>query len=209
VILSPLLTYCDSLHNVFIIESLSIVCNLAAVTETKQINNKKKLKNVNTIEIVSKRKYEQLERKYKRLVRSQDKTIQRVEDLEDTLKLIRWQDTCLKGFTFNYMKLRHKPKLSEDEEKELYSEDGKHYYPLHGLTLEPVNFTRDRFSKTFVKVVPSPSPFGFMSYNKPMNNDRYWQLEEEAEKIAGKKSQMNFSDPKEDEEFDHIGRLMA
>jgi len=81
----------------FIIESLSIVCNLAAVTETKQTNNKKKLKNVDIIEIVSKSKYEQLERKYKRLVRSQDKTIQRVEDLEDTIKLIRWQDTCLKG----------------------------------------------------------------------------------------------------------------
>lgn len=184
-----------------IIESLSIVCNLAAVT-TKQ---GKKLKNVNTIEIVSKSKYEQLERKYKRLVRSQDKTIQRVEDLEDTIKLIRWQDTCLKGFTFNYMKLRHKPKLSEDEEKELYSEDGKHYYPLHGLTLEPTNLKHYRFAgkNCYEK---ETNAFGC---NKLMNNDRYWQLEEEAEKVAGRKCQMNFSDPKEDEEFDRIGRNMA
>jgi hypothetical protein len=42
-----------------------------------------------------------------------------------------------------------------------------------------------------------------------MDNDRLWRLEEEAEKVAGKKSPLNFSDPKEDEEFDRIGRYMA
>jgi hypothetical protein len=181
---------------------------LAAVTETKQTNNKKKLKNVNTIEIVSKSKYEQLERKYKRLVRSQDKTIQRIEDLEDTIKLIRWQDTCLKGFTFNYMKLRHRPKLSEDEEKELYSDDGKHYYPIHALTLEPTGLKHYRFGgkNCYEK---ETNVFGYMRYNKPMNNDRFWKLEGIATKLAGPKCPMNFSDPKEDEEFDRIGRNMA
>jgi hypothetical protein len=42
-----------------------------------------------------------------------------------------------------------------------------------------------------------------------MNNDRFWQLEGLAEKVAGHKCPMNFSDPKEDEEFDRIGRVMA
>lgn len=45
-----------------------------------------------------------------------------------------------------------------------------------------------------------------MRYNKPMNNDRFWQLEGLAE---GRKCPMNFLDPKEDEEFDRIGRVMA
>jgi hypothetical protein len=164
---------------------------------------------VEAIEIIPKSKYEELERKYNRLVRRQDKIVQKVEDLEDTIKLIRWQDTCLKGFTFNYMKLRHRPKLSEDEEKELYSEDGKHWYPLHGITLEPVGLVRDRFSKKLVKTVPSPSPFGYMGYNKQMDNDRYWKLEKLAEQIAGRKCSVNFSDPKEDEMFDETCRYFA
>jgi hypothetical protein len=48
-----------------------------------------------------------------------------------------------------------------------------------------------------------------MDYNKEMNDDRYWKLEGLAENIAGRKSSMNFSDPKEDEEFDKICRNMA
>jgi hypothetical protein len=170
---------------------------VAAVTLTKQTKKQKK-ENTKAIELVSKSKYEQLERKYKRLERSQDKTIQRIEDLEDTIKLMRWQDTCKNIFIFHYMKLRYRPKLSEDQEKELYSEDGKHYYPLNGLTLEPVGFTRDRFTKELVKPSPFcslellPNPFGYMGYNKQMDNDRYWKLEEQAEKIAGRKCPMNF-----------------
>jgi hypothetical protein len=69
---------------------------VAAVTTTKQTNNKKR-KQENTIEIVSKSKYEKLERKYKRLARSQDKTAQRVEDL-------RFGDNCKNSFIFNYLK---------------------------------------------------------------------------------------------------------
>lgn len=162
----------------------------------------KKVKDVNTIEIVSKKRYE-------RLLRSHDRITQRVEDLEDTVKLMRYQDTCLKGFIFNYMKLRYRPKLSEDEEKELYSEDGRHWYPIHGLTLEPVGFTRYRFDKRLIKMQEGFSPFGYMGYNKTMDNNRYWKLEGLAEKVAGRKNPMNFSDPKEDEEFDRICRNMA
>jgi hypothetical protein len=61
---------------------LAAVVETGITTKTKQVNNSnKKNKLSNPIEIVSKNKYEQLERKYKRLVLSQDKTIQRVEDL--------------------------------------------------------------------------------------------------------------------------------
>jgi|GEM_PF-6569136 hypothetical protein len=48
-----------------------------------------------------------------------------------------------------------------------------------------------------------------MAYNKQMDSNRYWKLEELAERIVGRKCPMNFSDPKEDEEFDRIGRNMA
>ena len=61
---------------------MAAVVETGITTKTKQVNNSnKKNKLSNPIEIVSKNKYEQLERKYKRLVLSQDKTIQRVEDL--------------------------------------------------------------------------------------------------------------------------------
>lgn len=186
---------------------------MAAVTKAKQVNNnnkKKKVKDVKTIEIVSRSKYEKLERKYKRLARNQDKTVQRVEDLEDTIKLMRWQDTCKNGFIFNYLKPRHKPRIIGDGEPDLWSDDGKHYYALHELTLDPVGFTRERFSQRLVKAIfPGISPFGYMDYNKPMSNERFWKLEGLAENIAGRKCHMNFSDPKEDEEFDRICRNMA
>jgi hypothetical protein len=75
-----------------------------------------------------------------------------------------------------------------------------------------VGFLRDRFTKELIKVVSGYNAypvFGYMSYNKLMNNDRYWKLEGLAEKVAGRKCPMNFSDPKGDEEFDRIGRVMA
>jgi hypothetical protein len=52
---------------------------VAAVTLTKQTKKQKK-ENTKAIEIVSKSKYEKLAQKCKKLERSQDKTIQRVED---------------------------------------------------------------------------------------------------------------------------------
>lgn len=48
-----------------------------------------------------------------------------------------------------------------------------------------------------------------MGYNKEMDNDRYWKLEGLAEEVAGRKCPMNFSDPKEDREFDRICRNMS
>lgn len=145
------------------------------VTKIESKHGNKNKNEIKAIEVVSKSEYEKLVRKCKRLERNQDKTVQRVEDLEDTIRLMRWQDTCKNGFISNYMKLRYRPKLSEDEEKELYSDDGKHYYPIHGITLEPVGFVRDRFTKKLVKVVPysstmeellNPKP-GCMSYFGP------------------------------------------
>lgn len=172
---------------------------MAAVT-TKQVNNSKKNK-VKAIEIVSKKRHE-------RLLRSHDRLTQRVEDLEDVVKHMRYEDTCLKGFIFNYLKPRHRPRITEDGENELWSDDGKHYYALNTLTLEPTGLKHYRFGgkNCYEK---ETDVFGFMNYNKPMNNDRYWQLEEQAEKVAGRKCSMKFSDPKEDEEFDKIGRNMA
>ncbi|MGH9987079.1 MAG: hypothetical protein ACRD8W_24295, partial [Nitrososphaeraceae archaeon] len=116
---------------------------MAAVT-TKQIN-KKKFKNVNSIEIVSKSKYEKLARKYKRLTRSQDKTVQRVEDLEDIIKCMRYGDNCKNSFIFNYLKPRHRPRIIGDGEPDLWSDDGKHYYALNGYTLEPQGLKHYRF----------------------------------------------------------------
>ena len=183
------------------------------VTKTKQVSKNKN--EAEAIKVVSKSEYEKLVRKCKRLERSQDKTVQRVEDLEDIIKLMRWYDNCKNGFIFNYLKPRYRPKMSEDGEKELYSDDGRHWYPVHAITLEPSGFTRNRFGKGHSKIHPLTSsiltnPFGsFMNYNKPMDDKRYWKLEEMTEKIAGRKSNMNFSDPKEDEEFDRICRNMA
>jgi hypothetical protein len=51
--------------------------------------------------------------------------------------------------------------------------------------LEPNDFTRYRFSRELVKVMPKPSPWGYMNYNRPMNNDRFWELERLAEEVAG------------------------
>jgi hypothetical protein len=165
---------------------------VAAVTKAKQVNNNNKKNKVKAVEIVSKKSYE-------RLLRNHDRLTQRVEDLEDVVKHMRYEDTCLKGFIFNYLKPRHRPRITEDGEHELWSEDGKHYSTLHGYTLES---TRN------IRQYPN-YPWGLMRYNKPMNSNRFWQLEGLAEKVAGRKCSVNFSDPKEDEEFDRIGRVMA
>ncbi|MGH9984931.1 MAG: hypothetical protein ACRD8W_13355, partial [Nitrososphaeraceae archaeon] len=61
-------------------------------------------------------------------------TVQRVEDLEVVIKCMRFGDTCKNGFILNYLKPRHRPRMSEDGENELYSEDGKHYYAINGYT---------------------------------------------------------------------------
>jgi hypothetical protein len=64
---------------------------MAAVTTTKQTNKKKQ---ENTIEIVSKSKYE-------KLVRSHERVMDRVQDLEDLVKCMRSEDRNIKGFIFN------------------------------------------------------------------------------------------------------------
>jgi hypothetical protein len=154
--------------------------------KTKQVNKEKE--DLKPIEIIPKSKYEEL-------VRRQDKIVQKVEDLEGVIKHMRFEDTCVKGFIFRYLKPRYRPWITEVR-TELWSADGKHYYTLNGSTFEPTN------------IITSFSPWGLMGYNKPMNNNRYWKLEKLAEEIAGPKCSVNFSDPKEDEGFDRIGRCM-
>jgi hypothetical protein len=90
----------------------------------------------------------------------------------------------------------------------VYSEDGKHYYALNGYTLEPENITYYGKPVTWMRRYPN-YPWGLMNYNKPMTNDRFWELEGLAEEVAGRKTEMSFSDTKEDEEFDRIGRNMT
>jgi hypothetical protein len=57
---------------------------VAAVTKAKQVNNNNKKNKVKAIEIVSKKSYE-------RLLRNHDRLTQRVEDLEDVVKHVRYE----------------------------------------------------------------------------------------------------------------------
>jgi Holliday junction resolvasome RuvABC ATP-dependent DNA helicase subunit len=90
------------------------------ITKKRQQKLSKNVKDVKVVEIASKSKYE-------RLARSHERLMQRVEDLEDLVKEMRFRDRNVKQFISNYLKPRYKPRLSKDGENELWSVDGRHY----------------------------------------------------------------------------------
>jgi len=84
----------------------------------------KNIKDVKTIKIVSKTKYQRLERNIKRL-ESQN------ADLKLLHKEMKKQDRNTKAFVYRYLKPKYRPHLVDSGENEAWSSDGRTYSTLH------------------------------------------------------------------------------
>ncbi|MGC1132579.1 MAG: hypothetical protein WA941_07140 [Nitrososphaeraceae archaeon] len=121
----------------------------------KQKNRKRDIK---VIEITSKNKYEKLKREN--------------ADLKLLHKVMKIQDRNTKAFVYRYLKPKYRPRLSKDEENELWSPDGHSYSTIDAETLEPTNVLR------------CVSPYE--KHEKPLDDNIKLRLMRLSEKIAGK-----------------------
>lgn len=149
---------------------------VTTTTKTKQVN-KKRVKDVKTIEIVSKSKYEKLER---RLKNEKSKNGQLTQLVYQQGR----HDFYLKKFIGDYLKPRYRPRYDEDG-NELWSMDGHSYSTLFVDTLHATSDGR------------YPAELN----EEPLTESQITKLQRLRDNICGKPTCVQFKDPNEEKDY--------